>query len=197
MADTTDQIENTEAPEETTDVVETETSELSETDKLQAEVDKWKSLSRKNEQQAKANLAAAKELEEIKQSQLTDTEKLIEQTKTETALSVRREFASKLVDAELKSQLAGKVLDAGALLSFDKSSFIQDDGNIDSEAIQSWVEAHSNTMETPAPDLGQGNRGKNPSKAQIRSRDELSNMSPAEILQARNEGRLDTLMGKL
>ena len=197
MADTTDQIENTEASEETTDVVETETSELSETDKLQAEVDKWKSLSRKNEQQAKANLAAAKELEEIKQSQLTDTEKLIEQTKQETALSVRREFASKLVDAELKSQLSGKVLDAGALLSFDKSSFIQDDGNIDSEAIQSWVEAHSNTTETPAPDLGQGNRGKNPSKAQIRSRDELSNMSPAEILQARNEGRLDTLMGKL
>ena len=197
MADSTDQIENTEAPEETTDVVETEASELSETDKLQAEVDKWKSLSRKNEQQAKANLAAAKELEEIKQSQLTDTEKLIEQTKTETALNVRREFASKLVDAELKSQLAGKVLDAGALLSFDKSSFIQDDGNIDSEAIQSWVEAHSNTTEIPAPDLGQGNRGKNPSKAQIRSRDELSNMSPAEILQARNEGRLDTLMGKL
>jgi len=197
MADTTDQIENTEAPEETTDEVETEASELSETDKLQAEVDKWKSLSRKNEQQAKANLAAAKELEEIKQSQLTDTEKLIEQTKTETALSVRREFASKLIDAELKSQLAGKVLDAGALLSFDKSSFIQDDGNIDSEAIQSWVEAHSNTTEIPAPDLGQGNRGKNPSKAQIRSRDELSNMSPAEILQARNEGRLDTLMGKL
>lgn len=196
MADTTDQIENTEAPEETTEV-ETEASELSETDKLQAEVDKWKSLSRKNEQQAKANLAAAKELEEIKKSQLTETEKLIEQTKEETALSVRREFASKLVDAELKSQLNGKVLDAGALLSFDKSSFILDDGNIDSEAIQSWVEAHSNTTETPAPDLGQGSRGKNPSKAQIRSRDELSNMTPAEILQARQEGRLDTLMGKL
>lgn len=196
MADTTDQIENTEAPEETTEV-ETEASELSETDKLQAEVDKWKSLSRKNEQQAKANLAAAKELEEIKKSQLTETEKLIEQTKEETALSVRREFASKLVDAELKSQLTGKVLDAGALLSFDKSSFILDDGNIDSEAIQSWVEAHSNTTETPAPDLGQGSRGKNPSKAQIRSRDELSNMTPAEILQARQEGRLDTLMGKL
>lgn len=197
MADTTDQIENTEDLEATTDVVEDESPELSETDKLQAEVDKWKSLSRKNEQQAKANLAAAKELEEIKKSQLTDTEKLIEQTKEETALSVRREFATKLVDAELKSQLNGKVLDAGALLSFDKSTFIQDDGNIDSEAIQSWVEAHSKTTDTPAPDLGQGNRGKNPSKAQIRSRDELSNMTPAEILQARQEGRLDTLMGKL
>ena len=176
---------------------ETQTPELSEAEKLQAEVDKWKSLSRKNEQQAKANMAAAKELEEIKKSQLSDTERLIAETKEQTALSVRREFAGKLVDAELKSQLNGRLLDAGALLSFDKSSFIDDEGNINTEAIQSWVEAHSKTTEIPAPDLGQGARGNNPSKAQIRSRDELQNMSPAEILQARKEGRLDSLMGKL
>lgn len=193
----TEQLETTEAPEIVEDSTETEAPELSEMDQLKAEVDKWKSLSRKNEQQAKANLAAAKELDEIKKSQLSETEKLIEQTKEETALSVRREFAGKLVDAELKQKLAGRSLDAGALLSFDKSAFIQDDGNIDSEAIQSWVDAHSNTTEIPVPDLGQGSRGKNPSKAQIRSRDELANMSPAEILQARNEGRLDSLMGKL
>lgn len=197
MAENSDQVETTEAPEIVENSTAEEAPELSEMDQLQAEVDKWKSLSRKNEQQAKANMAAAKELDEIKKSQLTDTEKLIEQTKEETALSVRREFAGKLVDAELKTQLSGRVLDAGALLSFDKSSFILDDGNIDSEAIQSWVDAHSNTTGTPAPDLGQGSRGNNPSKAQIRSREELSNMSPAEILQARTEGRLDTLMGKL
>ena len=191
MADNeTDQIETTEETE-----IE-ETPELSEMEQLKAEVDKWKSLSRKNEQQAKSNMAAAKELEDIKKSQLSETEKLVEQTKEETALSVRREFATKLVDAELKSALQGRLLEAGALLSFDKSSFVQDDGNIDSDAIQSWVEAHSKQSEIPAPDLGQGSRGKNPSKAQIRSRDELANMSPAEILQARNEGRLDTLMGK-
>lgn len=193
MAEETDQIESTEATE-TPDTPDTEVSEM---DKLQAEVEKWKSLSRKNEQQAKANVAAAKELEDIKKSQLTETEKLIEQTKHDTAQEIRREFATKLVDAELKSALQGRVMEAGALLSFDKSSFILEDGNIDSEAVQSWVEAHSTTAGTPAPDLGQGNRGKNPSKAQIRSREELQNMSPAEILQARNEGRLDTLMGKL
>ena len=193
MADPTDQIEETEVIETS----ETPENDLPEMDKLQAEVEKWKSLSRKNEQQAKANVAAAKELEEIKKSQLSETEKLIEQTKTETAQEIRREFATKLVDAELKSALQGRVMEAGALLSFDKSTFILEDGNIDSEAVQSWVEAHSKTTEIPAPDLGQGNRGKNPSKAQIRSRDELANMSPADILQARKEGRLDTLMGKL
>ena len=191
-----DQIE-TEAEETTAEAVETETPELSEMDKLKAEVDKWKSLSRKNEQQAKSNMTAAKELEEIRKSQLTETEKLIEQTKTETALSVRREFATKLVDAELKAQLNSRVLEGGALLSFDKSSFINDEGNVDSEAIQQWVEAHSRSTEAQIPDLGQGSRGNNPSKSQIRSRDELKNMSPADILQARKEGRLDSLMGKL
>lgn len=198
MADIeTDQIETTEAPEAVDQSTESEAPELSETDTLKAEVDKWKSLSRKNEQQAKANIAAAKELETIRQSQLTETEKLIEQTKTETALSVRREFANKLADAELKSALQGKLMDADSLLSFEKSSFILDDGNIDSEAIQSWVEAHSKTTDTPATDFGQGARGNNPSKSQIRSRDELKNMSPADILTARNDGRLDSLMGKL
>lgn len=197
MADIeTDATETVEAPEETTDV-ETEAQELSGTDKLQAEVEKWKSLSRKNEQQAKSNLAAAKELEEIKKSQLSDQERLVAEAKEQAASEVRREFASKLVDAELKAQLNGRILDGGALLTFEKSSFITEDGNIDSEAIQSWVEAHSRNSEIPAPDLGQGSRGNNPSKAQIRSRDELQNMSPSEILQARNEGRLDSLMGKL
>jgi len=186
------EVENIEAEAEVI-----ETPELSEMEKLQAEVDKWKSLSRKNEQQAKANMTAAKELEEIRKSQLSDTEKLIEQTKEETALSVRKEFAGKLIDAELKAQLQNRVLEAGALLSFDKTSFVDNEGNIDSEAIQSWVEAHSKTTDTPTPDLAQGARGNNPSKAQVRSRDELQNMSPAEILQARKEGRLDSLMGKL
>lgn len=195
MADTTDQIET--PVDDSVPVTESGTPELSEMEQLKAEVDKWKSLSRKNEQQAKANIAAAKELEEIRKSQLTDTEKLVEQTRAETTQAIRREYATKLVDAELKATLNGRILDGGALLEFDKSSFILDDGNIDSEAIQSWVEAHSKTMDIPAPNLGQGARGVNPSKAQIRTRDELKNMSPAEILEARKEGRLDILMGKL
>jgi|GEM_PF-1639847 len=186
-------IETTDEAVETT---ETETSELSETDTLKAEVDKWKSLSRKNEQQAKANGTAAKELDDIKRSQLSDTEKLIEQTREETSQAIRKEYAAKLVDSELKSLLSNRSIDGSSLLDFDKASFILSDGNIDSEAIQSWVEAHSTKAEPIIPDLGQGARGKNSSKSQIRSRDELKDMTPAEILAATKEGRLDTLMGK-
>lgn len=184
----TEQTAEAEAPQETTPESEMET--------LRAELDKWKSMSRKNEQQAKANAQAAKELDEIKKSQLTETEKLVEQTREETATAVRKEFATKLVDAELKSQLNGRALTGDAVLSFDKNQFITDSGDIDTEAIQQWVEANSKQLEAPAPDLGQGARGTNPAKAQIRSRDELTNMTPAEILAARNDGRLDYLMGK-
>ena len=86
---------------ETTQVEETKSPETTETVDLSAEVEKWKSLSRKNEQQAKANAQAAKELEELKRSQLSETERLIQQAKEETQRSVKQEFAQKLVDAEL------------------------------------------------------------------------------------------------
>ena len=196
MADEANEV--IEQPEATTEAEVTEdATPESEMDNLKAELDKWKSMSRKNEQNAKANAQAAKELEEIKKSQLTDQEKLIEQTKEETAKAIRSEYATKLVDAELKAQLSGKVLEGGAILSFDKNAFVTDDGNIDAEAIQAWVEANSKTTDIPAPDLGQGARGKNPSKSQIRSREELENMTPAQILEARNDGRLDALMGKI
>jgi uncharacterized membrane protein YqiK len=185
-----------EATNESAETAETETSELSETDTLKAEIDKWKSLSRKNEQQAKANGTAAKELDDIKRSQLSDTEKLIEQTREETSLEIRKEYAAKLVDSELKSLLSNRSLDGSSLLDFDKASFILSDGNIDSEAIQSWVEAHSKTAEPTNPDFGQGARGQNPGKSQIRHRDELKGMSDVDILAATKDGRLDALMGK-
>jgi hypothetical protein len=186
----------TETTDEVKETTETETPELSETDALKAEVEKWKSLSQKNEQRSKSNSAAAKELDELRKSGLTDTEKLIEQTREETSQAIRKEYAGKLVDSELKTLLSGRSLDGSSLLEFDKSSFILSDGNIDSEAIQSWVEAHSKTAEPRTPDLGQGARGQHPGKSQIRSREELANMSPAEILAATKDGRLDTLMGK-
>jgi hypothetical protein len=184
---------------ENAEVIETEATEAQpvETTDLNAEVEKWKSLSRKNEQQAKANAQAAKELEELKKSQLSDTEKLIESAKAETAKQLKTEFATKLVDSELKAALNGRVLDGGSLLEFNKNSFITDEGDVDTDAIQSWVEAHSKSASLPAPDLGQGSRGTNPSRSLVTSRDELASMTSDEILTARKEGRLDKLMGKI
>jgi hypothetical protein len=139
---------------------------------------------------------ASKELDEVRKSQLSDTERLIEQTKDDTRRAVRLEYAEKLVEAELKSSLKGRTLEGDSILSFNKTAFIDDNGDIDSEAIATWVEAHSTHYEAPKPDLGQGPRGNKATLAQIRTRDELNGMTPGEILQARKDGRLDGLMGK-
>jgi hypothetical protein len=139
---------------------------------------------------------ASKELDEVRKSQLTEQERLIEQTKEDTAKAVRLEFAGKMVEAELKGQLKGRNLIGDAILEFSKDAFIDDAGNIDSEAIATWVETHSTQTDAPKPDLGQGARGPKGGLAAIRSRDELASMSPDEILAARKDGRLDSLMGK-
>lgn len=173
-----------------------ELAEPVETTDLASEVDKWKKLSRKNEARAEANAIAAKELEALKAANLTDQERLVASTRQETELIIRREYAGKLVESELKSALIGKTVEAASLLSFDRSTFIDESGEVDSNAIAAWVEAHTKAPEIPAPDLGQGVRGKTSGVAQITSRAELATMSAAEILEARSSGRLNTLMGQ-
>lgn len=190
------ETESIEASDQVAQASDSHAPELSEMDTLKAEVEKWKYLSKKNEEKTKANDHAAKELDDIRRSQLSDTEKLIEKTREETSQEIRKEYAAKLVDSELKSLLTGRSLDGASLLDFDKATFILSDGNIDSEAIQSWVESHSKTAEPTNPDFGQGARGQNPGKSQIRHRDELKGMSNADILAATKDGRLDALMGK-
>jgi hypothetical protein len=183
-------------PTEELEPIEAEATEVGTDDSekdLAAEVEKWKALSRKNEDRARTNAAAAKELDELRKANMTDQEKLVEDTRR----AVRTEFSSKLVEAELKSQLGGKNIDADALLTFNKAEFVDSNGDVDSEAITAWVETHTKTPEI-TPDLGQGVRSKTlTGKSQIRSRDDLRNMTPAEILAARKDGRLDSLMGKL
>ena len=163
---------------------------------LEAQVAKWKALSQKTEKQAKANDQAVRELGELRKNQLTDQERLVESAKDETRLAVRVEFAGKLVDAELKSSLAGRSLDASALLDFDKSTFITDGGDVDSDAIGAWVETHSIKTGLAKPELGQGARGSQSDLSQISTRDDLKNMTAAQVLEARTSGRLDSLMGK-
>lgn len=185
--------------EETTDEAEVETTEESPVE-LPEDHPLVKTLAKQRAElkELKKNYTqASKELDEFRKSQLTETERLVESTKEETAKAIRLEFAEKLVEAELKSALKGRNLAGDAVLGFNKQAFIGDDGDIDSEAISAWVDAHSTQTEAPKPDLGQGARGSNTSMAQIRSRDELTNMTPDEILKARKDGRLDQLMGKL
>jgi len=188
MSEETPEVsETTEAPADTEVKAEATEGDTSEAVDLESELAKWKEQARKHERRAKDNAAAAKELDEIKKSQLSEQERLV----AETRQSTMQELAGKLVDAEFKAATKGRFVSPDAALAFNRSEFVSPDGDIDTDAIQTWVEANTVTQDQPKVDLGQGQRGDTAKLSMIRSADELSNMSPDDILKARQEGRLD------
>jgi len=94
MSDTTEQVTE-DAAETVAEPIETVTPDLA------AEVAKWKALSRKNEERATENAAAAKRLAEIEEANKTEAEKLQARAETaEKALAERdaKEALAALVD---------------------------------------------------------------------------------------------------
>jgi len=104
---------------------------------LQADVEKWKRLSRENETRAKANADAAKRLAEIEEAAKSDAEKLADKV---AAAEARAAAANKqAVSAQIKAMATTRFADAGdAVDSLNASgkSFLDADGQIDEAAIE-------------------------------------------------------------
>lgn len=106
-----------------------------------AEIEKWKKLSRKHEDQAKANAAAAKELETLRQKSMTDQEKAVDDAKTSTRQETLREVGGKLAEASIRVAAAGRNVDVDALVEgIDATKFLDDNGDPDTKAITAWVD---------------------------------------------------------
>ncbi len=132
---------------------------------LAAEVEKWKAQARKHEDRAKANAAAAKELEQVRQASMSDLEKAVAVARTEATTEALRTVGARLVDAEVRVAAAGRSVDVDALLEgLDRSRFVGDDGEPDRKAIAAWVDriapppAEGAGRPPGSPDLGQGVR---------------------------------------
>lgn len=148
-----------------------------------AEVEKWKAMSKKNEQRAKENLDKAKRFDEFEEANKTDMEKLL----------ARAETAEKAVlDASARTLRAEVAANKGVPLELLSGSSLEE-----LEAAADRLLAFKGTMPKAATSEGAGNVGEPISGAvQIVSRDQLKSMSPADINKAKAEGRLDHLMGK-
>lgn len=125
------------------------------------ELARWKALARKHEDRAKANSAAARELDELRQKTMSETEKAVAAARDEGRKEAAKTLGARLVDAEVKIAVAGRGVNVDALLDgLDRTRFLTDDGEPDTKAIAQWVDKL-----VPAggqlgrPDLGQGARG--------------------------------------
>jgi hypothetical protein len=164
----------------------------------EAEVEKWKALARKNEDKAKLHAAAAKELDALKASNMSETEKAVAEAEARGRAQAMSEAAGKLAAAEVRVALTGVVPDPAAIIEdLDMSRYVTADGDVDEAAVAKLAEKYSSFAAARAtvPGVPTGARPDSGS-AQV-TRAQLKDMSPAEIDAARNDGRLaDVLAGK-
>lgn len=156
-----------------------------------AEAEKWKALSRKNEN---ASHDALRELEKLRAERMTDAEKAIAEAEQRGATTAAEKYQRKLAEASFKAAAAGKVADADALLDLvDVSKFLTTDG-VDEEAIAAAVERFAKAAPAQKkfglPDGGP--KGDQP--VQLTEAD-LQRMSPEEIVAARAKGQFNDLLG--
>jgi hypothetical protein len=158
---------------------------------LQAEVDKWKALSRKNEDRFKATSA---ELDQFRQESMSDADKAIEAAKAEGRNAALAEVGTRIADAELRAQAAAAGVELPSAEFLNMSRFIGSDGSVDSDAVTAFVSSLPKPAAGPAfrQDIGLGRQG-GQAPGQL-TRDDLSRMTPSEINAARKEGKFDALL---
>lgn len=137
-----------------------------------AELDKWKNLSKKNEGLAKANKAAIDELRRRDEAAMSESEKAVAAARREGRIEALAESGARVVEATFRAaardRLEAKSIDT-LLASIDRRTFMDDEGNVDTEAIVAFVEsiapppARQEESKDPRwPDLGQGQQGDPP-----------------------------------
>lgn len=194
---------------ETTDDVEevNEEIESEEAEQEDAVEDPTVGLKKALQAERKERREADKRAKALEQ-QLADKDKpaeeaAIEQARREAREEVLSTSNARLVRAELKAALTGKVSNpAVALRLIDASGIDVDaDGDVDADAVASAIEA----LLVEAPELAakparfqggadQGAKGKNSQPAQLTQAD-LQNLSPDQVNEARRAGRLNNLLG--
>ena len=193
---------------ETEDVETTEPDEVIESTEQESEQEpedptaglkKALAAARKDAKDASRELKATRE-------QLADKDRAPEEAEIERLKrEARAEGASignqRLVRAELKAALTGKVNNPLlALKLIDASGIdVDDGGEVDSDAVSAVVAA----LLADAPELAvkrfqgsadQGAAGKEAKPSQL-TREDLKNLTPNEIIQAEKDGRLNALKG--
>ncbi len=171
----------------TADTTPTETATTTATAKVedkdwQAEADKWKTFARKHEDAAKANADKAKRFDEFEESQKTEIEKLTDRAAKAEA---------KAAEVELRALKAEGAAEKGGPATLLSGATLEEL----TAAADALVAFRG---EKPRPDFGGGERGSDVAgqKKQITSESDLNSMTPAEINEARREGRLDQILRK-
>lgn len=167
----------------------------------------WKVRARNAEKTAREATAEAERIK--REAALKDKpaeEQALEAARAEARAEATTKANERILRSELKALATGKLADpTDAALYINLTDFtVNDDGDVDSDALNDAISdllerkphlaAAKQTRFDGAAD--QGAKGKDAKPGQISSA-ALDSMSPAQINQARREGRLDKVLGKI
>ena len=126
-----------------------------------AEAEKWKAHARKHENAAKVNSKAATELEQLRQSSMSETEKAVAKAKAEGRTEAVAELAVGRAEDAIRFSVGDRIPSAeldDLLSDLNLTRFVKEDGAIDRDKVKNYVDRIV-PKGRKAPDLGQGARG--------------------------------------
>lgn len=152
-----------------------------------AEAERWKALSRKNEERAKANAAKAKQLDEIEERSKTEMQKAVER-----AEAAERRAADLQVQAVRARVAAAKGVAADLLTGTTEEEITEA-----ADRLLAWRGETTTPTKPPAstPATDAGARGDAIAAVSQLTREDLKTMTPKQINEARVQGRLNHIMG--
>jgi len=131
-------------------------------------------------------------------------EQALDQARREAAAEATSAANKRILRSEVRAIAKGRLADpADALVYLDLDSFeVDDDGEIDSEAIEDAISDLLKKKPYLGADTGekfrggadQGARGKKEAPSQL-SKDDLKKLTPAQIVEADRNGQLNALKG--
>lgn len=138
-----------------------------------AEAQKWEKRAKADADRAKANGAAAAELEKLRQAQMSDNEKAVSAAKEAGMAEARQTLSGQMVGMAIRAAAAGRLPDAvidKLTATINPAVFVTDDFSVDMNAVSELINgiAPAKSEEKPAeqkvdprfPELGgQGNKG--------------------------------------
>ena len=152
----------------------------------QAEAEKWKSLSRKNEDRARENAEKAKRLDELEEKSKSEIQKAIE------AREAAEKRASALEVKVLRASIASaKGVDADLL-----TGSTEEEITAAADKLLAWrgpATPAGPPASTSSSDAGE--KGDLVGQVRQLTRDDLKGMTPKQINDARREGKLNQIMG--
>lgn len=186
--------QNTEGTESTAENPNAETAPGAGEVDYKAEADRWRHHSRTNEGKLKA---ALKELDELRQAQMSDQEKALEAARAEGRKAAYEELGKELAFAQVAATAAknGVSLPDGVTDFIDTSRLLGEDGRPNSDAITSFVNSFAAYQAPKAPSATQLGLGPQGGSGPVQyTRDDLKRMTPAQINEAHEKGHLEALL---